>query len=664
MTRFQIVFFANKVHYILVSRGRKIFNRRERRYGPAGILCSGSVSSGRGGAVKSKKHILASAINAWLKLLPCFARACRLLWNTAPGWLILWGALLLASGLLPVATVYLSREIVDRLAAALGSGAHFQVMLPVIWPLAALVAIQLLLVALGSASGLIRMQLSQLIQDRISILIQEKSSALDLSFYDRSEYFDKLHRARSDAGYRPIELMESMGTLFRNAITLAAMASVLVPYSILAPVALLISTLPALYVVLAHRLAQYSLNLRNTEPQRRAWYCEWVLASREHAAEIRVFDLSRYFQMTFAALRHRLRNESFALFRSQTVAELVSSCFAMLVMGLAMGWMVWRAIAGAVTMGDLAFFYQAFHQGQRLLRSLLNDVGQMYSSSLFLADFFAFLDLAPRIVSPLRPVALPPRLEEGIRFTDVSFCYPDEQRAVVEHFNLFIPANRITALVGANGAGKSTLVKLICRLYDPDQGMVTMDGIDIRHAAIPDLRRMVSVLFQEPVRYNLTVAENIRLGDLTVAEDDPAIMAAAVSAGALEFIDRLPAKEKTVLGRWFPGSTDLSGGERQRLALARSFLRGSPIIVLDEPTSAMDSWSEGDWLQRFRELARGRTVLLITHRFTTAMQADVIQVMDNGRIVESGSHDELFARGGRYAASWHRQMQGVAAGEN
>ncbi|MHB8809862.1 MAG: ABC transporter ATP-binding protein [Desulfobulbaceae bacterium] len=592
--------------------------------------------------------------------MPYLVRACRLLWNTAPGWLALWLALLLLSGFLPVTTVYLSREIVDRLAAVLGAGQHVQALLPVLKPLLGLLGVLLLLGMLRSGAAVTRAQFSQLVQDRISLLIQEKSVALELSFYDQADYYDKLHRARNDAAHRPMELIESMGTLLQNSITLLAMASVLIPYSALAPVALLISTLPALYVVLAHRLRFYAWNLRNTEPERRTWYYDWILTSREHAAEIRVFSLSRHFQKAFAELRQRLRRESLQLFRAQTLAELGSSCFALLVTGLAMAWMVWRAIAGAVTIGDLALFYQAFNQGQNLLRSLLNNVGQMYSSSLFLADFFAFLDLAPQIRDPAEPLPLPARLSQGIRFAGVSFRYPGGRRPVVANFNFFIPANRVTALVGANGAGKSTLIKLLCRLYEPEAGTITYDGIDIRRCLLDDVRRNVTVLFQDPVRFNATLAENIWLGDIASPRQTEAIDHAARSAGADALLPGLADGYETRLGRWFADSTDLSGGEWQRVALARAFFRQSPIIVLDEPTSAMDSWSEFDWLERFKLLARGRTALLVTHRLTTAMRADIIHVLENGKIVESGSHHDLLRLDGRYASSWRNQMQGGA----
>jgi ATP-binding cassette subfamily B protein len=321
-----------------------------------------------------------------------------------------------------------------------------------------------------------------------------------------------------------------------------------------------------------------------------------------------------------------------------------------------MAWMVWRALQGWLTLGDLALFYQAFHRGQSLLRALLGNVGQIYSHTLFLGNLFEFLDLNAQITDPLHPIPAPTTLKEGICFRQVVFRYPGSEQVALRDFDLTIPAGQIVALVGANGAGKTTLIKLLCRLYDPEDGQITMDGIDLRDLSLKELRRRITVLFQFPVDYHATAAHNIALGDLTMAPTRAEIEAAAQGAGAHEVMARLPRGYETLLGKWFVDGTELSGGEWQRVALARAFLRQAPIVVLDEPTSFMDSWAEMAWLQRFRDLVHGRTALIITHRFTTAMHADIIHVMHQGRIVESGSHSELVARGGHYSQSWSAQM--------
>ena len=421
------------------------------------------------------------------------------------------------------------------------------------------------------------------------------------------------------------------------------------------PMALLVSTLPALAVVLRHAVRQHEFRVRTTPVERRAWYYDWLLTTAETAPEVRLFALGDHFQTAYQSLRKQLRGERFDLARRQGTAQLLAGVSALAVTGAAFVWMVSQALRGLISLGDLALFYQAFQQGLSLARALLENVGQLYQNSLFLGNLFEFLALEPQVVSPQEPATPPARLREGIRFHDVTFRYPGTRKIALHDFNLTIPAGRVLAIVGPNGAGKSTLVKLLCRFYDPECGSVTVDGADVRSFPIEELRRQITVLFQQPVHYNATVAENIRLGDLERASSDLDIRGAARKVGAEAFIRRLPDGYENLLGHWFEKGAELSVGEWQRLALARAFLREAPIILLDEPTSAMDPWAEAEWLRCLRALAKGRTAVLITHRFTTAMLADEIHVMEEGRIVESGSHPELTANGGRYAAWWAAQ---------
>jgi ATP-binding cassette, subfamily B, bacterial len=293
-----------------------------------------------------------------------------------------------------------------------------------------------------------------------------------------------------------------------------------------------------------------------------------------------------------------------------------------------------------------------------LMRTLLENAGQLYGNSLFLGNLFEFLALQPVIKDGPRRVS---EVKVAIDFKGVSFSYPDASGKALDDFTMTIPKGKIVAIVGPNGAGKSTLLKLLCRFYDPEDGVIEVDGHDLKEIAIEDLRRMITVLFQQPVHYNTTVQENILYGDLKLAPSEPELKAAIRAAGAEEIVARLPQQEQTLLGRWFAGGTELSVGEWQRVALARAFLRRAPIIILDEPTSALDPWAEADWLERFRELATGRTSIVITHRFTTAMHADVIHVMDRGRIVETGSHQWLLQQSGLYAESWSRQISAAVS---
>lgn len=601
-------------------------------------------------------RILTNKLAGAVAQLPYLPQALALVWAASRRWTLAWAVLLVVQGLLPAFTVYLTRLVVDSLVATLGTAATWKSFNPTLVLVALMAGILLLTEFLRSATTWIRTAQSELVQDHISARIHRQSIAADLAFYELPDYYDHLHRARGDASYRPVALLESIGSLLQNSITLVAMTAVLIPYGPWLPVALLISTLPAFYVVLRYTLRQHQWRLRTTADERRAWYYDWLLTSGETAAELRLFNLGNYFQSAYQRLRRRLRNEHLQLAKEQSLAELAASVIALLITGAALAWVLWQAFQGRVTLGDLALFYQAFNQGQSLMRSLLENVSQIYANSLFLSNLFEFLALQPQVVDSPHPTSVPIALEVGICFHQVTFRYPGSQRLALHNFNLTIPAGQIVAIVGTNGAGKSTLIKLLCRLYDPESGGIELDGIDLRNLPIQELRQLIAVLFQEPVHYNTTVAQNIALGDQAIVPSAFEIKAAAHAAGADKPIARLPQGYDTLLGKWFVDGTDLSVGEWQRLALARAFLRQAPIIVLDEPTSAMDPWAEADWLQRFRKLATGRTAVIITHRFTTAMRADIIHVMADGQIVETGRHDELLASGGRYAQSWKNQM--------
>lgn len=590
--------------------------------------------------------------------LPHLLRAVKLVWEAAPRWAAAWAGVLVIQGLLPAALVYLTRALVDRLVRVMQapgpSWESVQPLLPVAALMAGLFLADELLRGLGSW---VRDCLSEQVQDHIRDRIHRQSITVDLAYYDLPDYFDHLHRAQREAGYRPVLLLESLGSLAQNGLTLTAMAVILVPYGPWLPAALVLCTLPAFWVVLRHRLRWFRWHLRNTADERRSWYYDWLLTARETAAEARLFGLGPHFRSVYQALRRRLRTERRTLARKEGWAEFAAGALALAVTGLSMAWMVWRALAHEITLGDLALCYQAFSQGQRLMGSLLSNAGEIYSNSLFLEDLFAFLELKPGVTDPPDPVPAPSPLREGLRFEGVSFSYPAGTRPALRDFDLVVPAGAVTAIVGPNGAGKSTLLKLLCRFYDPGAGRITLDGTDLRRFPLDELRRRVTVLFQEPVHYNLTVTENIALGDLSAPPAAPGVEKAAHDAGAEGIVAGLPEGYDTLLGKLFLGGSDLSVGEWQRVALARAFYRRAPLIVLDEPTSAMDPWAEADWLERFLRLAKGLTAVIITHRFTTAMYARTIHVMDGGRIVESGSHAELLERGGLYAQSWTRQMK-------
>jgi ATP-binding cassette subfamily B protein len=602
-------------------------------------------------------HFVKAGLQKGLAHLTYLPGALSLVWASSKGLSVAWIALLAAQGLLPLATVYLVRSLVNLLVTAVRSRGAWQDLRPVLGVAAIFVLVLLLAELLNSASRWLRSAQSERVQDHISNLIHEKSRAIDLSFYETPEFYDHLHRARAEGRHRPIALLESLGSLFQNGVTLAGMSVVLLPYGAWLPAALLLSTFPALVVIVRCTARRHEWSLRTTTNERRTWYWDWLLTSGETAAELRLFGMGARFQSAYQALRRCLRNEQLDLEKSQVLSELAAACLALVITGCAMVWMIWRALRGLITLGDLALFYQAFQQGQLLLRSALQNTGQIYANLLFLGHLFEFLALKPQVIDPARPLQAPSSLQHGIRFDRVTFRYPGSDGCALRDFSFFIPAGRIAAVVGPNGAGKSTLIKLLCRLYDPDEGRIMFDATDIREFSIEDLRRRIGALFQVPIHYSTTVRENIAYGDPALDPAMAGIVGAARAAGAEKLIARLPQGYENMLGNWFEGGAELSVGEWQRIALARAFLRRAPILILDEPTSAMDPWAESEWLGRFRRFAQGRTTLIITHRLTTAMCADVILVVSEGGIVESGTHSELLALGGRYADSWAAQME-------
>jgi ATP-binding cassette subfamily B protein len=450
-----------------------------------------------------------------------------------------------------------------------------------------------------------------LIRDAIAGRLHRQALSLDLAFFESPEYHDRLEQSRNEAGSRSRSLLQSAGSLLQNGITLLAMAALLMTYGIWLPIVLLISTLPAFYVVMHFNRRYHRWWQAHTPDRRRADYYDLLLTHSATAPEMRAFGLGPHFESAYQLLRERLRREHLQQLRDQSLGHMAAGLLALLVAAVAVSWMGWQALLGRFTLGDVALFYQAFSRGQNLMRALLGSIGQIYKDTLFVGNLFAFLELQPKVVDPPRPVPPPYAIREGIRLRNVTFRYPGSETPALSNFNLTIPAGQVVAIVGPNGAGKTTLTKLLCRFYDPDAGSVELDGVDLREFSLSELRNMITVLFQFPMPYQLSAAQNIALGDINREPTTAALEAAARSAGAHDRIARLPQGYTNQLGRWFSDGAELSGGEWQRIATARAFFRQAPIILLDEPTSAMDSWAEADWFERLRNLASGRTSLII-----------------------------------------------------
>lgn len=588
-------------------------------------------------------------------------RALRMTWEAARVWTIVWMVLLLVQGLLPVASVYLTKTLIDQFIATAQGGVSWPDVQPLLGVAALMGTVMVTEQVLQHVLGLVRTAQSEHFSDYIYERIHTQAVAVDIAYYETSDYYDRMHRVLGSASTQPLALLETMGALAQNTITLVAMGAMLTSYAWWLPVVLFVSAVPAFRVLVRFNTKYHAWWEKRTEQMRRAQYFSMVLTAGPFAPEVRLFGLGDLFKSSYSSIRSRLRGERLALEKQQVFARVGAALIALAVTAGTIAWIGWRVLTGGATFGDAGLFYRAFEQGQQLMRALFSSASQVQRSALFLHNLFDFLDQKPNTVSPPAPLSVPRRLTQGIRFENVTFRYPGSEHPVLRNFNLTIPAGKTVAIVGENGAGKTTLVKLLARFYDPTEGAVTVDGVDLRRFSVEELRRRVSVLFQFPVNYQATAAESIALGDVTTRLDQERVESAARAAGIEHKILTLPAGYDTFLGKWFTEGHELSGGEWQRLAMARAFYRDAPIFVLDEPTSMMDSWAEADWFDRFRALADGRTGVIITHRFTIAKRADIIHVMQNGTVVESGTHEELLAAGGLYMRSWVAQVESEQA---
>jgi ATP-binding cassette, subfamily B, bacterial len=584
-------------------------------------------------------------------------QALKLVWQAAPRWSTASLVLSAIQGLLPVTLVYLTALTINRMVAIIDSRSGWSEFANIL-PLLILDGLVLLAEQLlQNIQGYVYMVIGEYNRESLCDLVYRKAMTLDMEYFDRREYYNQLQRATVDALEAPLGMLQAVNTLLRTVLAFFTMGSLLISYAGWLPFALLLGILPLLISNLRQSRTMYAWHRSNAVNRRWMNYYLWLMTVTQAAAELRLFNLGEHFLSAQQKIRVKLRDERLALTRrhmmlGQTLAELAG----MLVLVGLLLWMVNGAIQGLFSWGGLAAFYQIVNQGRKVMRALASSLGDAMSQRLAIDEVLNFIKLEPFITDSLDAITPPAGLNQAVQFKKVSFRYPGSESYALKNFDLTIPAGQIVAVVGENGAGKSTLIKLLCRFYDPNAGQVTWDGADLRSMFQDDLHRRVTVLFQQYIAYHDSAAMNIAFGDLSAKGDRARIEAAAKQAQADEVIESLPDGYDTVLGKWF-GYADLSGGEWQRLALARAFLRKADLIVLDEPTSAMDTWSEAAWMEHFRDLVDGHTALIVTHRFSMAMQADIIHVMSEGQVVESGTHKELIARNGLYAQSWKQQMK-------
>jgi len=589
--------------------------------------------------------------------MPKIKRAILFVWQSAPGLTIAKVTLIIAQGLLPLASLYLTKLVVDAISASLTTP-NKQAALGQVMPLVAIAGAVILATTLcESSTNLVNTLQTQRVTDYMESILHAKSIEVDLEYYEDAEYYDKLQRAQREAPSRPTQIVNHLTQIGQNGISLVAIVGLLLSFHWGIVGVLFVVTIPSVLVRLKYAKIMYRWERERTPIQRRAWYYSTLLTNDKAAKEIRLFNLGSLFSQRFHQLRWQLYRESFAIATRRSVANLGAQAIAGLVMFAAYGFIIYQTIQDILTLGDLALYHQAFKQGKSAFQGLLSGLSNLYEENLFLTNLYEFLDLKPKIVEPLHPKPIPRPIQKSIVFHHVSFQYATTTRQALKDISLTIQPGDTIALVGENGSGKTTLIKLLCRMYDPTAGSITIDGIDLRQLEIATLRREISVIFQDYMKYHLTALENIWLGNIDLPPTDEKISQAAFRSGADEIINSLSHDYDTMLGKLFDQGEELSIGQWQKIALARAFLRDAQIIVLDEPTSALDAQAEAEVFEKFHQLAKGRSAILISHRLSTVKMADHIYVLEKGRIVESGSHDELMQLGGTYAHLFETQAQ-------
>ena len=584
-------------------------------------------------------------------------RAIVLVWDSAKAWTTAGLGLMAIQAFLPLLPLYLIKLIVDAVAAGISATDKAATLRQVLLLIGLTVLVALLTAGFSALADIVKEHQSHLVTDHVTDVIHHQSAAVDLAYYENPSYYDTLHRAQQDAPHRPNHIVQALTQLGQNGISLLALAGLLFYLHWAVALILFIAVLPAIIVKIRHADRLYKWQSQSTETERRAYDYHWMLTSGLHAKEVRLFDLGNLFRRRHRDLMEILRGERLRLAKSRSAFDLIAQTGAILALFGMLVFIASRTIQGAMTLGDMVMYYQAFQRAQGYLQEIMGGLAGLYEDSMFLNHFYDFLDLKPRTASPERCEAVPRPMQTGIALEHVSFRYPNAGDKVLHDIELTIRPGEVVALVGDNGAGKTTLAKLLCRLYDPAGGRITMDGVDFRDFDTQALRREITMIFQDYIHYPLTARENIWIGDVSLNPDDDRIRSAARQSGADGIISHLPHGYETILGNQFDGGVELSIGEWQKVALARAFLRDAQLIILDEPTSAMSPKAEHEVFQAFQALLNGRSALLVSHRFSTVRMADLICVLEEGRIVERGSHEELIKLGGLYSHLYEIQAQ-------
>ena len=609
----------------------------------------------------------------------------RLIWQTHRGYLLAIGLLRLIRSLVPVASLWVGKLLIDAIVLDMQTGE------PRWRTLATLVLIELAIISVGEvaarSSSLLESLLGDLFANRMSVRLMEHAATLDLRHYEDPVFYDRLERARRQTVGR-LALLSRLFGLAQDMVTLVTLVGTLLAFSPLLFVLLLVTVIPAFLGETHYAALGYSLLYRWTPERRKLDYYRFLAASDTTAKEVKLFGLSRYLIDEYARLadEYYLANRSLAIRRNAvgTVLSLVST----IGYYAAFATIVYRTVLGALTLGDLTLLSGTFARSRDLVQRTLLATSELYEQALYLDDLFLFFAMQPEIRRPENPLPIPRPLREGFELRDVWFRYPpttppsennepieagrekdepppppDDPSWVLRGVSMRIRAGEKLALVGENGAGKTTLIKLLLRLYEPTRGVILLDGMPLGEFDPEEYHRTVGVIFQDFVRYDMRAEENIAVGRISALADDPdaardSIIEAADRSMAAGVVDTLPDRYRTMLGRRFEGGVDLSGGQWQKVALARAYMRDAQVLILDEPTAALDARAEYEVFQRFADLTAGRMAIIISHRFSTVRMARHIVVLEDGKVLEEGSHETLLEHGGRYAELFTLQAEG------
>jgi ATP-binding cassette subfamily B protein len=581
-------------------------------------------------------------------------------------------ALRLLRALVPLATLWIAKLIIDTVVAARMGRADLSRLW---WLVAAEVVVVFSGEALDKASTAVESLFSDLCSNHISEKLIQHAASLDLSHFEDPAFYDQLERAQRQITGR-IGLIPQLLSVGQDAVILISLGVAISVYGPWLLALLVVAVLPSFVGETHFTSLEYSLLYRMTPERRQLDYLRYLSASDKTAREVQMFSLAQWLVRRYRMIARRFYDENKRLALRKGLASVGLSVFGTLGYYSAYVMILGRGFNGAISVGTLTFLAASFARSRDVTQRLLFAAGNIYEQSLYLQDLFDFFKMQPTIVSKPGARVVPSPLHEGLIFEDVGFRYPGSETWALRHVNLRIGAKERIALVGENGAGKTTLTKLLARLYDPTEGRILLDGVDLREYDLESLRHTIGVIFQDFVRYDLRVDENIGVGEIGQVQEyldrlldlsttggdnfssDPAIVHAAQLSQAAELVRHLPFGYRQMLGRRFASGVDLSGGEWQKIALARAYIRNAQVIILDEPTAALDARAEHETFSRFAELASGQMVVLISHRFSTVRMAERIIVLESGAILEEGSHDQLMERNGLYAELFRLQAEG------